>query len=259
MSTQDDLPLADLEVSPKTASWLQALEASTLAQLLALPSLSGPPRILAELHSLFDELEVSYEGVLLVETPEPTLTATGSVEERWAAIDAWLGQEHPARLREFAPAASAADIAAAEAQLGVTLPEQYTQFLALHDGQEAGAPMVESASLLPLVEVTRRRAILSDLFPQRAAIARDEVDAEVRAVEWSTLWIPIGVSARGRDVMCLDLEPTETGTVGQIIMVVLDDDARLLVANGFADLLSRYFAEAQTGEVDLDDDADDDA
>lgn len=247
-----DTPLSELDVSPRTSRWLSSQSVTTLQQLLALPVLAGPPRILEELHSLFDELELTYEGMLEVEATEPELSATGTLEERWAVIDAWLEREHPERRREFAPGATTEQLAAAQAALGVQLPEEYTRFLALHDGQEPGAPMVEAASLLPLAEVVRRRAIVSDLFPARATIPDAEVDREVRALEWSEGWIPIGVSARGRDLLCVDLDPSEHGQRGQIILVVLDDDVRALVAPGFAELSSRYFAEVQTGEIDLD-------
>ena len=253
-----DTKLDDLDVGVKTASYLASLEVATLGELLALPSLAAPPRILEELHSLFDELDVAYEGTLVLEAPDAAEAAVGTLAERWKTIDAWLEREHPARRAEFLPGASAASIAEAEAVLGLTLPAEYKEFLALHDGQEPGSPMVESASLMPLEEVVRRHAILAELFPQRAAIDPAEVDAEVRAVELSASWIPIGVSARGRDVLCLDLDPAEGGTAGQVILVVLDDDVRALVAPGFGDLLSRYFEEAQIGEIDLDDDEGDD-
>lgn len=251
-----DTKLDDLDVGVKTASYLASLQVDTLGELLALPSLEAPPRILEELHSLFDDLEVSYEGTLVLEAPDAAETAVGTLAERWKIIDTWLEREHPSRRAEFLPGASAAAIVSAEAALGVEFPVEYREFLALHDGQQPGAPMVESASLLPLEEVVRRHAILGDLFPQRAAIEPSEVDAEIRAVELSASWIPIGVSARGRDVLCLDLDPTTEGTSGQVILVVLDDDVRALVAPSFADLLARYFEEAQIGEIDLDDELD---
>lgn len=251
--TQLDMPLEELEVSPRTASFLAQQGVTTLAQLLALPSLEATPRILEELHSLFDELDVAYEGEFVLQATAPARVAAGTVAERWETIRAWLAAEHPARLAEFQPGASVDAVRAAESALGLNFPADYTEFVRLHDGQEPGAPMVCSASLMPLEEVVRRRQILGDLFPQRAAIPGDEVDAEVRAVELSDRWIPIGVSARGRDVLCVDLDPTDAGKPGQIILVVLDDDVRLKVADSFAEFLGRYFEEAQTGEVDLDD------
>lgn len=247
-----DTPLAELDTSPRAASYLAESGVATLGELLALPSLHASPRVLEELHSLFDELEVSYEGEFVLEATEPVRVATGTVAERWASIRAWLQLEHPARLAEWQPGATLAAVRAVEAAVGATFPTEYTEFVQLQDGQEPGAPMLESAALLPLEEVARRHRILADLFPQKASIARDEVDAEVRAVEFSDAWIPIGVSARGRDVLCIDLDPTPEGQRGQIILVVLDDDVRSRVATGFAELLSRYFEEAQTGEVDLD-------
>ena len=249
-----DTPLTELEVSPRTAGYLSELDVTSLGQLLALSSLEASPRILEELHSLFDELDVAYEGEFVLQSTGPVQRVSGTVAERWSTIRAWLQAEHPGRLAEFQPGAPPSALCAAETAFGLLLPEEYTEFVRLHDGQEPGAPMVCSASLLPLDQVVRRQRILADLFPQRASIPADGVDAEVRAVEFSERWIPIGVSARGRDVLCLDLDPTAAGQSGQVILVVLDDDIRLRVATGFAEFLGRYFEEAQTGEVDLDDD-----
>jgi len=249
--------IEDLDVSVRTLAYLRELGVDTVGALLALPTLEAQPRILEELHSLFDELDVQYEGTLLLVAPEATERAVGTVRERWAAIAAWLEREHPERLADFAPGATPEAITSAAAALGAELPAEYTEFLTLHDGQQPGAPMLESASLLPLAEVVRRHRILADLFPQQAPIDAAEVDREIRPLELSPGWIPIGVSARGRDVLCLDLDPGEQGTRGQVILVVLDDDVRMLVAPGFADLLARYFEEVQTGELDLDLDLED--
>jgi hypothetical protein len=76
----------------------------------------------------------------------------------------------------------------------------------------------------------------------------------VRAVDWCEGWIPISRSARGRDYLCIDLDPAPGGVRGQIVEYVADDSARPLVAKSFADLLSLYFEQAQTGAIDLDED-----
>ena len=156
--------LADLDVSPRVAAYLRALGVVTVGELLALPSLTGEPRIIEELHSLFDELEVEFSGDFLLVPGPPPARATGDVRERWSTIRTWLAAEYPARLAEFRPAPSAEAVRAAESMLAVQFPVEYREFLALHDGQEPGAPMVESATLMPLDEVVRRHRILCELF-----------------------------------------------------------------------------------------------
>ena len=48
------------------------------------------------------------------------------------------------------------------------------------------------------------------------------------------------------------------GAVGQIIEVVIDDSVRNLVAPSFLELISMFFAQAQAGELDPDDEGEDD-
>ncbi|MEM6532566.1 MAG: SMI1/KNR4 family protein [Myxococcota bacterium] len=64
-------------------------------------------------------------------------------------------------------------------------------------------------------------------------------------------WFPIACSPGGRDFLCIDLAPSEGGVRGQIIEYLVDEDERYRVASSFADLLSLYFEQIQTGEIDL--------
>ncbi|MCW5831671.1 MAG: SMI1/KNR4 family protein [Labilithrix sp.] len=86
----------------------------------------------------------------------------------------------------------------------------------------------------------------------------DQVGEGVRAVDYCDAWIPISRSARGRDFLCIDLDPAPGGTRGQIIEYVVDSEARPRVAASFADLLGKYFEQAQTGEIDFDSDGEED-
>jgi cell wall assembly regulator SMI1 len=248
-----DQSIADLEVSVRTAAFLQSLNVTTLGALLSLPRIVAPHRlILGELEMLFDDLGVTYSGELEGPTlGRAALKAGGSIEERWATIGGWLKSEYPDALSQFRKPATQAAILNAEKKLGVTLPDDYKQFLALHNGQEEFAPMVGFGALFAIEEVAEAHAnIVGDETP----VDVDEAGEGVRPLDYCKGWIPISRSARGRDYLCIDLDPAKGGTRGQIIEYVVDSNARSLVAKSFADLLSLYFQQAQTGELDLDGD-----
>ena len=153
------MSIEDLECSVSTSEFLGSLGVITVGALLALPEIrvhdSIPVRkaasIIAELEGVFESLGVKYRGSLIGSLrPEAQLTATGTVGERWQTIAAWLEGEFPQALAGFSPPASPTAIAAAERELGVTLPDDYKQFLAIHNGQAEFEPMVGQGSLLPV-------------------------------------------------------------------------------------------------------------
>ena len=113
--------------------------------------------------------------------------------------------------------------------------------------------MVGSGSLLPVEKIARTHARMKG---QDVPLDPASVGEGVRAIDYHEGWIPISESARGRDFLCIDLAPAPGGVRGQIVEYVVDSAARPLVAKSFADLLSLYFEQAQTGEIDLDEDLD---
>ena len=248
----------ELELSIRTSEFVKSLGVETIAELVELPVLELPedtparlaPLMAGELRQALEALGIEYRGEIRGAMPtQAKLTATGTVAQRWATIESWLRDHHPHALAGFNPPASADAIDAAEDELGVTLPDDYKAFLLLHDGQDEFAPWVGLGALLPIAEVVRAR---DGIFGEDAPVPDEQVGKGVRAVDYSQGWIPITRSARGRDYLCLDLDPAPAGARGQIIEYVVDNGARPLVAKSFADLLSLYFEQAQSGELDLD-------
>jgi cell wall assembly regulator SMI1 len=259
MSDSLDQPIDELDISVRTIAFLKSLGVNSVAQLLKVPRISAPHKlILAELEMLFEDLEVTYLGAL----SGPILPAakqsakSGTVAERWAVISKWLEKEHPKALAQFFPPTSLAVIAGVEQKLKQTLPEDYKQFLLLHNGQEEFAPMVGVGSG-SLFQVEQIPDACLGIFGEETPVDASEVDAGIRAVDYCNAWIPIARSSRNRDYLCIDLDPAPGGTRGQIIEYIVDFSARRLVAKSFADLLGVYFEQAQTGQLDLDVDFDD--
>jgi cell wall assembly regulator SMI1 len=182
-----------------------------------------------------------------------TAPLPADVAGRWTAIAAWLDQRAPWQLKHYRAPASAAAIADAERVLGRALPDDYKEFLALHDGSDTDVMFVEQCSPMAIGAVPRKQKDLLGLIGDAGPVAADEVDPEIRPVFFSPGWIPIAVSPRGRDFLCIDFDPTPAGRSGQIILVVIDFDTRKRVAADFTDLLGRLFAELQSGEIEIDD------
>jgi cell wall assembly regulator SMI1 len=250
--------IADLELSVRTFGFLQALGIETLGQMLDLPEIVIPPdwpvkiaRMAgAEIEQAFHEAGVDYAGSIVAPPlAAASLKAEGDVPSRWATISRWLKAEHPEALAQFNPPAPLASIAAAEAKIGRSLPDDYKAFLAIHNGQSEFASMVGLGALLPVEKVAETWA---DMMGDDAPIDPEWVGEGVRAVDYSRGWIPITRSARGRDFLCIDLDPAPGGVRGQIVEYVVDDFARPLIAKSFADLLSLYFEQAQEGLIDFD-------
>ena len=63
------------------------------------------------------------------------------------------------------------------------------------------------------------------------------VDGRIRNSDWfNPLWIPFASSGNG-DYLCIDLAPTETGVVGQIIEFLNEESERNFISVSFEDLM----------------------
>ena len=175
-----------------------------------------------------------------------------SIISRLDQIKAWLKKHQPSELELWEqPPATDEAIAAAEEALGLSLPEDYKEYLRIHNGQSDVATFVEAA-LIPVGEIAGKRLDLLSLVDEdNEDIDNEEVDDEVKPVYFSEGWVPIGCSARGRDFLCIDYDPTPKGTIGQIIVFVVDFDERSVVAKNFGDLLDEFLKQAEEGELEF--------
>lgn len=248
-------PLADLPLGEVTVGALHAMNVKTLGELReqggvwpADVTSSVTRTVINEVERLFEEHEV----IELLDWNLPDFSgklieATGTMDERWSMIRSWLLEHSPPTLAAFNPPASHSAIKRAEEQFGRALPEDYKRFLALHNGQNEFAPFVGLGALLPIEE-----ASAEEIYGEDTPVDPDDVDAGIRAVDYSPGWFPISKSQRNRDYLCIDLDPAEGGQSGQIIEYIVDFEDRELYAASFADLMSRYFREIQVGSIRLD-------
>ncbi len=174
------------------------------------------------------------------QTVRPPLT----VSESWSRLDPWL-RDHPEELQGGLNAgASEEDIRSLEAALDVKLPEDFVESLKIHNGQPGIAgDFFDGDSLLPTRGILGAWKIWHKLVASGDfADCNAEPDDGIKDDWYNLKWIPFTSNGAG-DHLCLDFDPAEGGTVGQIIRVWHDDDQRTLVARSFREWLYRFVVE----------------
>ena len=63
-----------------------------------------------------------------------------------------------------------------------------------------------------------------------------ENEKEIKPFIWNSKWIPIADNGAG-DYLCMDMDPTEAGTIGQVLYYWHDWEDRSLDANSFFEFI----------------------
>lgn len=173
-----------------------------------------------------------------------------SITDLWQRIDQWLATHAPRILLN--PGASEADVAEAEARLGLALPEDFKASYRIHNGG--------GASLVGLLE-----GMTEGLFPLKWLSAyemgnepADFVTNPARKCQpvqpvmghpgWLVFATNAGGSSFGSD-WCLDLAPAAGGQVGQVIECEQGDGPTLVIAPSFEALLTQWVEWVESGDI----------
>lgn len=185
-----------------------------------------------------------------------------------AQIKAWMQTHTPAILAQLNSGASPDEIAQLEAELGLSLPESFKQFLAEHDGDSGlslDAFWGDFNVMLSCREILQQyrldQQIGRQLYdPEMATLAfwRDRVKGQiifvrgpVKPLMLHPKWIPL-TNMNGDVMRYLDYDPAPGGIVGQIIEVDPESCAYQVIASSFADLLQQYRLDLQAGKYSVD-------
>lgn len=166
----------------------------------------------------------------------------------WRSIEAWFREHLPTGLERLAPPVDEEalrrferELGTDEGEFGVQLPAAFRAAWREHDGEELGGseylfPMVQH---LPLAAIVSERDQMNALLDEHYAGERNVAPAvgNVRAQYWNRRWIPFALLGGASDFYCLDLDPPDGGTVGQVIHV----SAKLWERTVVAPDLTAYF------------------
>ena len=183
--------------------------------------------------------------------------SVSSLSDSWERIEGWLRDSAPELADTLQAACTITQLGKTEANIGVSLPDDFKASYRIHDGQEYDAPgfIPESMSgyqdcpygflsLEGIVDQWRPLKKLIDKGDFADADARARPSRGIAKVWWHSGWIPFA-SNGGGDHYCIDVAPSAAGNVGQVIVVWHDNPVRHLIADSFSDFLWRL-AEALT-------------
>ena len=184
------------------------------------------------------------------------------IEADWERIETWGSENAPRMLEDLNEGASADQISALEAELGLEVPDEFRRSLQVHDGESDGWPNKVFANrgaylgTERILQEWQQRlefgiGVLEDDEEQdREQQIRDGVISVVGPVKPDTFckeWIPI-MECNGDVFWALDLSPAEGGAPGQLIEVDWEACSWRVVANSFGEFLSSYASSLETGK-----------
>ncbi|MDP4023538.1 SMI1/KNR4 family protein [Methylobacterium sp. NEAU 140] len=176
-----------------------------------------------------------------------------TLDEDFRTIAAWIEAHDGKNAPAFNPPASDRQIDEAEQRLGVTFPPAIRRLYRSADGQPPyRTGFWGSFQLVPLQDVVDNAEFLNDEFPDGVNVhdedhAPIDVPPGIRAVWWSRGWLPI-MENGGGDHVCVDLDPAEAGTLGQLVTYYHDETYRPLLAPGMEALLRHLAERLRSGE-----------
>lgn len=154
--------------------------------------------------------------------------------------------------------ASEADFADLEKVLGYPLPEDFKELYRIADGEVAYEGVLMGEEWLPIERIISTYEVWKELYEDGTFEDDDgtpfDCDPEDVCIKsdlwWNPKWIPLTSDGCGNEKM-IDLDPTEHGTVGQIIQMWHDDPTRSKEAESLYDFLARYAQDLEDGKYVL--------
>ena len=158
--------------------------------------------------------------------------------EKWKKIKNHLNNEQIASLN---PPASSSDINELEKAIKHKIPEDFKNFIKIHNGQSINSiGIFNGLSFLSTKHIYSNWSIWKELLDY-GDFSKNTVknSPEILADWWNISWIPFTDNGSG-DHLCIDLSPSISGTYGQIIEVLHDNNTRTLISNSFSEWLNFF-------------------
>lgn len=181
------------------------------------------------------------------------------MNDLWHRFENWLEQNIPDAIQTLNPGASLEEIEAIQNILNIKLPDDYIASCMIHNGQNQESPsltcwgtllslgVISDSSFTTLcAEWTILKGVYDEYWINESE--GDRLDNLVKNFWWIPKWIPI-TSNGGGDGLCLDLEPGENGTQGQVIEFIHDSGSRKVEAPSFRSWFEQLVNGVEEGSI----------
>ena len=159
------------------------------------------------------------------------------MQDLWTRLESWLAVHAPNKLETLAPGATDEQIAHAETLMSVRLPEDFKASCRIHNGQRGKDEVL--MNIRELLSLERIEEEWKESFDPGDGDWSDEP-------WWNKKWIPFTYNGAG-DYDCLDLVPSHSGHVGQVIDFWHDDARREVKAHSFGDWFLAFVEGCENG------------
>ena len=162
----------------------------------------------------------------------------------------WLSDNYKDGLDDLNPPANDKEIKELGDTLGLSLPSELIELLKIHNGQKGNAAWLfdsqEFLSTHRIIDEWNNWNSFSHgaTFPQKPASS----ELGIKDDWWNNKWIPFCSNGSG-DHYCIDLDPTNFGTRGQIITLWHDYPQRELSALSLKDWFNDYIEQLFSGDL----------
>ena len=173
-----------------------------------------------------------------------------SMVSLWQQYEAWLSAHFPEGLEGLTPGASLQQLRELQSALGVDLSPAFQAWASVHNGQVQGSVgLLDGNELLSSDDMLEQWAGMNKLLDQGLLPASGESDppGATAPVWWSKRWIPIASDGSG-NLVCIDMAPGPTGTMGQIIDFDHETVHRTVLAPSFEAYVRGFVNDVQAGD-----------
>lgn len=158
------------------------------------------------------------------------------MQETWNRIEQRLWRLGCLEAMQLRPGAAAAELAALEQHVGLTLPPALKLFLQIHDGQD-GFGLIHGQQLLSVAGIATawdnwRALDEEEMNADCAEFMRSEPEGFIKPEYCNCAWLPLTHDAGGNHIG-LDFDPGPLGSSGQVIVFGRDEDTKCLLAASF--------------------------
>ncbi|WP_010605276.1 SMI1/KNR4 family protein [Pseudoalteromonas maricaloris] len=170
--------------------------------------------------------------------------------ENWERIIKWLEKNAPSIKEAIQPPASQELIEKVQSLVGLELPDDFKRLYATSNGisPDARANLFFGMTFIPLERVCEHLEAINSRDSDFYLIHADRgIKSEYRL---STSRIPFADDF-GTSLLCIDLNPDENGTLGQVVFIDYNMDTGLLLASSITELVQQFAEALEAGKYQL--------